>query len=223
MLAFFRSRWPVGSRLNPTFVFLGDYGDRGHHTPQVIDALIEFGKEYRCQFLRGNHDQTLLDFLVTPKVGKQWMKFGGRETLTAYGLTVPSTTGGKKYWAAQSAALSSHLPANHLAFFKGTVLKFQAGDFLFVHAGIKPGLPITKQQPQDLMWIRDRFLKHRKRHEKFVVHGHTPSETIQKKSNRLGLDTAVYATGRLSGAVITHGGFEYLTATSDGVTASENP
>jgi hypothetical protein len=98
--------------------------------------------------------------------------------------------------------LAKAIPRRHLEFLESLNLTFSCGDFLFVHAGIRPGVPIRKQSEEDLLWIREEFLSSEQRFEKFVVHGHTPVRTPDIRSNRINIDTGAFATGRLTCIVI---------------------
>jgi serine/threonine protein phosphatase 1 len=181
-------------------VCLGDYVDRGPGSRSVLDALLDLkGKPgVKAHFLRGNHDQTLLDFLQDSAVGPDWCEFGGRETLASYGVTPPAGRATPEVWDTTRVALAAALPPEHLAFLRGLELTFEIGDYFFSHAGARPGVPLVAQTEQDLLWIRQPFLQDRRSFEKIVVHGHTPAEEAYADHRRIGLDTGAYATGVLS-------------------------
>ena len=90
------------------------------------------------------------------------------------------------------------MPSAHLTFLKELKPSFVCGDFFFVHAGVRPGIPLADQQESDLLWIRDEFLKSEENFGKFVVHGHTPVREPEMRSNRINIDTGAYATGNLT-------------------------
>lgn len=181
-------------------VCLGDYIDRGPDSRGVLDSLIAFGRDPKVEahFLRGNHEDRMEAFLVDPDTGPTWCALGGRETLGSFGVHPPARTAGRQAWADASAALNKALSADHRAFLAGQKHSLTLGDFFFAHAGAEPGVSLDRQDPQQLMWIRNRFLDHRDPFEKMIVHGHTPVPDVHIDHRRIALDTGAYATGRLS-------------------------
>jgi serine/threonine protein phosphatase 1 len=183
-------------------VYLGDYVDRGADSKGVIDRLLaQPPRGFSARHLRGNHDQSLLDFLEDPSHYLMWKDYGARETLLSYGVLPPRGESDTVLEKARDE-LKSALPEAHLQFLNGLELSVTIGDYFFVHAGVRPGLPLTKQSPQDLMWIREEFLTSSTDFGKVVVHGHSPSPLPVKRFNRIGVDTGAYATGRLSCVVL---------------------
>lgn len=181
------------------YVFLGDYVDRGTQSREVVERLIGFkAREPATIFLKGNHDATLLEFLGEPDVLQTWRGFGGLETLQSYGVNAFEMMRDGAGAEAVRDRFADALPPAHLRFLRGLATSATIGDYLFVHAGIRPNLPIGEQSEQDLLWIRDEFLRSRADHGKIVVHGHTPSERPEIMSNRIGIDTGAYMTGRLT-------------------------
>ncbi len=183
-----------------SLVCLGDYVDRGPDSRGVIDMLLKLSASERvdCCFLKGNHDQLLLDFLENPEVGPEWCNFGGRETLACYGAPLPYQRSGPEDWAAIQDRFRELLPTEHLTFLQGLIPSHQLGDYFFAHAGARPGVRLEDQREEDLLWIRQPFLKHPDPFEKIVVHGHTPAPDPHLDGRRIGLDTGAYATGVLS-------------------------
>jgi serine/threonine protein phosphatase 1 len=183
-----------------SLVGLGDYVDRGADSKGVIDMLLGLSASdgVDCCFLRGNHDQLLLDFLEKPDVGPEWCDFGGRETLICYGAAPPHPRAATEEWAATRDLFRELLPAEHLSFLQDLKPSHQLGDYFFAHAGARPGVPLEEQRVEDLLWIRQPFLKHPDPFEKVVVHGHTPAVNPHLDGRRIGLDTGAYATGVLS-------------------------
>ena len=181
-------------------VTLGDYVDRGADSRGVVQRLLdlEARPDTEARFLRGNHDQILLDFLADPALGPYWCRVGGRETLLSYGVQPPPTRRRLQEWRLARDAFADALPERHLAFFQGLLPSFTCGDYFFAHAGAKPGAPLDAQTEQDLMWIRKPFLEDEARFERIVVHGHTPSEEPHADHRRVGLDTGAYMTGVLT-------------------------
>jgi serine/threonine protein phosphatase 1 len=190
-------------------VFLGDYVDRGPRSREVIDLLLEWNAVYPSVFLKGNHDQMAIDFLENPSVLNRWSKFGGIEMLMSYGVMPKSMQ-----WSEISAELSKQFreqfPVSHLAFLRDLKSHFVCGDYFFVHAGVRPGVPLNEQRLEDLLWIRDEFLNYNRSWEKIIVHGHTPVSQPDVRSNRINLDTGAYATGRLTCAIFSGSDLKFL-------------
>lgn len=172
-------------------VFLGDYVDRGPDSAGVIDLLIARSRARGVVFIKGNHDALMEEFARGRRELDDWLPLGGAETLRSYGAT-PDMMGG------DPAALRQLVPRRHLDFLRGCIPMHRAGGYAFVHAGVRPGVPLAAQAPQDLMWIRDDFLKNRGDFGAIVVHGHTPVAEVEFRRNRIGVDTGAYMTGRLS-------------------------
>jgi serine/threonine protein phosphatase 1 len=185
----------------PIVVFIGDYIDRGPASREVLDLLLGCVRTKEAVFLKGNHETFVHRFLSEPAVLDEWRLCGGLETLVSYGLK-PSINPGVPEQTQLAKDLAKSIPKRHLEFLESLNLSFICGDFLFVHAGIRPGVPIRKQSEEDLLWIRDEFLSCEQRFEKFVVHGHTPVPTPDFRSNRINIDTGAFATGRLTCIVI---------------------
>jgi serine/threonine protein phosphatase 1 len=185
-----------------TLVYLGDCIDRGMHSRAVVDELLDSPLPgFEAVYLMGNHEQTLLDFLQHPEVASGWLNWGGRETLLSYGVTVPMKVD-RRHVEDLRDALLAVLPERHLAFYQGMQMLYQCGDYLFVHAGIRPGKPLQEQSNEDLLWIRHEFTESRRQHDHVVVHGHTISEDVEFHPNRIGIDTGAYCTGVLSCLVL---------------------
>jgi serine/threonine protein phosphatase 1 len=178
-------------------VFLGDYIDRGPASSQVIDMLIERGRHYETIFLKGNHEAMLDDLLRDPEVFPTFKQYGGLQTLRSYGL-FPSVNPDRKEQQGLINALVERIPHAHRSFFNNLRPKFSCGDFLFVHAGVRAGIPLSQQKEEDLLWIRDEFLSSDKSFGKFIVHGHTPVPRPDIRPNRINIDTGAYATGILT-------------------------
>jgi serine/threonine protein phosphatase 1 len=177
-------------------LYLGDLIDRGPASREVIDLLIERGGRREIVCLKGNHEDLALRFLAEPRLFATWAKLGGRETLMSYGLT-PLVRGFDEQ-SALARAFGAALPPPHRSFLMRLPVFHVCGDFLFVHAGIKPGIALDRQRETDLLWIRDEFLNWGAPFEKVVVHGHTPVLEPQFLQNRINIDTGAYATGKLT-------------------------
>ena len=190
------ARWRGPAKL----VFLGDYVDRGPDSRGVIDMLIGVYRDADAHFLRGNHDQAMLDFLGAASTFPMWRDFGGKETLRSYGVSPPVSEDPTVLFGARNQ-LAAVLPATHRKFLQETKMSVTIGDYFFTHAGAKPGVPLERQSARDLMWIRDEFLASDSDFGKIVVHGHTPARKPNWNSNRIGIDTEAYASGTLTAAV----------------------
>ena len=180
-------------------VYVGDYIDRGRDSQAVVELLCGAplpGFSVVC--LKGNHEQSLLTFLEDIKIGPSWLYYGGAETLTSYGIVASSLEQDTERLTAHQAALREALPAHHLAFLQTLPLTHREGDYLFAHAGIRPGVAIEAQKPRDLMWIRDKFLTSPRDHGCIVVHGHSITPAPDVKANRIGIDTGAYQSGVLT-------------------------
>jgi serine/threonine protein phosphatase 1 len=184
-------------------VFLGDYVDRGLDSHGVVERLANADQDrFGTIFLKGNHEDALLRFLEDPGIGPMWLQFGGQATLYSYGVRRPDGLTEADFLAHAQAELRRRIPPRHLAFLQDLHLQVTIGDYLFVHAGVRPGVPLDRQSEEDLMWIRDEFLHSPARHGKMVVHGHSISEEPDVKANRIGIDTGAFATGRLTCLVL---------------------
>lgn len=183
-------------------VYLGDYIDRGHDSKGVIERVMRRTPNgFHAHYIKGNHDAALLDFLADPQTYRTWRSFGAADTLLSYGVRPPLYDSDEARIKARDE-LQRALPQDHLAFFRSLELKITLGDYVFVHAGIRPGISLEGQSEEDLLWIRDEFLASTQTHEKVVVHGHTPLSAPARTANRISVDTGAYATGILTCAVL---------------------
>ncbi len=186
-----------------TLVTLGDYIDRGPNSAAVLDRLIDFASPaIRLVALAGNHEESMLRFLDDISVGPTWLYYGGSETLRSYGVAAPRHADEPATLRRLQDELKSRLPRRHRDFLTGLPASHVAGDYMFVHAGIRPGVPLAAQARDDLLWIRDEFLRSEADHGKVVVHGHTIAPEAELCRNRIGLDTGAFATGRLTCVVL---------------------
>ena len=150
--------------------------------------------------LRGNHEQAMLAFLDDPAFGPKWIAHGGRDTLMSYGVAPPAAPGRPRVWAMTRAALAGAMPPEHHNLLNSLQLFATIGDYVFVHAGVRPGVPMEQQSAEDLLWIRDDFLITERAIEQTVVHGHTPAPEPVFGDGRIGVDTGAYGTGVLTAA-----------------------
>ena len=183
-------------------VYLGDYIDRGAQSRQVLDLLVEQPlADFEHVHLLGNHEQTMLDFLDSPRDAAAWLKFGGNVTLLSYGVGVGRIINTMDI-EVLCEELEEKLPQSHRDFLESCQLTYSEGNYLFVHAGIRPGVALEDQQAEDLLWIREEFIYSHKRHDQIVVHGHSISAEVEWRSNRIGIDTAAYESGMLTALVL---------------------
>ena len=186
-------------------IYLGDYVDRGPEPGKVLDTLSKddpICSERIC--LKGNHEDTLLRFLDGDDVFGGWKRFGGLETLQAYGIEkLPSVSDDDA--AAYRDQMLDVFPDDQRDFITNLPLSTSEGDYFFVHAGVRPGVALDRQEKRDLLWIREEFLLSTADFGKVVVHGHTPVEQPEIRPNRINIDTAAFATGKLTCLVLEGG------------------
>ena len=192
-----RSRGPAETHI----VFLGDLIDRGPDSAGVVARLRDLSQAHdRVHLIMGNHEEMMLAALDEQRgksaAMRQFFKNGGRETLLSYGVEETDCPQTSLDELRQLAA--AKVPADHLAMMRGMVPWVAFGDYLFVHAGVRPGVALEEQEEADLRWIRAEFLRSRESHGRMVVHGHSIAESVEFQPNRIGVDTGAYASGRLS-------------------------
>lgn len=191
-----REAFPIANAIEIT---LGDYIDRGPSSFDVIELLLTRTRSGTV-CLKGNHEVFLLEFLKDPTVLSVWQHCGGLETLRSYGLEPPLNPSSKDQ-EHLAAALAVQLPAEHHNFLAALPLSIALGDYFFVHAGVRPGIALSNQRSEDLLWIREDFLRYEGGFGKVVVHGHTPVSEPEIRNNRINIDTGAFATGNLTCAV----------------------
>lgn len=203
-------RWGVDQC---TLVFLGDYVDRGFHSKQVLDRLLSLSLDWAdVVCLKGNHEDMMLDFMLDPMANEAWLQYGGLATLASYGVAVaenPDT--GAPDSVKASKDLQEVLPDEHFLFLRDAPLSYQSGEYFFVHAGIRPGVPLHAQDPHDMTFIRQDFTESTKDHGVRVVHGHTGVQNPLLLPNRIAVDTIAYATGRLTAAAIQNDTVDFIS------------
>tara|TARA_R110002020_G_scaffold16871_103_gene59925 strand:+ start:284 stop:1018 length:735 start_codon:yes stop_codon:yes gene_type:complete len=194
-------------------IFVGDYVDRGPASKKVLEILQDdphHDGERIC--LKGNHEDMLLDFLEDPELLILWMQNGGQPTLASYGITPPAEVG-----QASMSKIRDELAeamGDDIGFIRKLPLTHVEGDFLFVHAGIRPGVPLEAQDPEDLMWIREPFLSHMAPFPHCVVHGHTPVEAPDVRPFRIDIDTGAVSSGVLTCLVLENETRRFLSTGS---------
>ena len=197
---------------NFTLVFLGDYVDRGFDSPGVIELLqpLDLPKT-KLICLKGNHEEVFMKFLQDVSFGPSWFAIGGDATALGYGVKIPPEFIGPKKFAYAQNELRKTVPWHHIEFLVNLHLSFSLGDYYFVHAGVRPNLPLDRQHPSDLLWIRDEFLSWEGGFEKVVVHGHSLTHVPVAGRYRIGIDTGAYATNLLTCLVLEGQEQRFLT------------
>lgn len=185
-------------RAKTVIVFLGDLIDRGPQSSQVVERLRTYRPRFaRTVFLMGNHEEVLLRVLDgdSALLG-DWLRFGGAECMTSYG----EDAGALKAMPATAAveAVRRAIPREHADFIRSFADTLSFGSYLFVHAGVRPGVTLSDQAQHDLRWIRQPFLDDDREHGFVVVHGHTIVPEVDERANRIGVDTGAYRTGVLT-------------------------
>ncbi len=203
----------AGDGVRNVVVHVGDYVDRGLQSREVIDHLLAdplpgFEKIH----LKGNHDEAMLQFLADADFGPTWFSFGGDATLLSYGVRMSPAKVGRERFEDMRQQFVANLPAEHLEFLQSLRMVWECGDYLFVHAGLRPGVELRQQTADDMMWIREEFLDSRYDFGRVVVHGHSVSEAPEIRSNRIGIDTGAYASDVLT-CLILEGERRYFIST----------
>lgn len=213
LLGSLMDRIDVDSRARPVpssiEVFLGDYIDRGPNSRGVIDQLLGRRRGRETIFLKGNHETFIPAFLEEPTILHQWRHLGGLETLLSYGVR-PSLRMEPAEQSELAVAFAQALPKSHRLFLNSLPIAFTCGDYYFVHAGVRPGVPLAEQRHEDLLWIRNDFLLCEEDFGKVIVHGHSPVKEPDIRPNRINIDTGAYATGRLTCLVLEGDGMRFL-------------
>lgn len=181
-----------------TLILLGDLVDRGPDSASVIERAIGLGAPFdKVVMLIGNHEECFLAALTGDlKRVRYFVRIGGDATIRSYWGDDAA------YAAASFEELAQQLPGvvpqSHIDFLSRGEDMVQIGDYVFVHAGVRPGVPLERQKLSDLRWIREDFLEASDSFDGIIVYGHTISETVDEAANRIGIDTGAYMTGRLT-------------------------
>jgi serine/threonine protein phosphatase 1 len=195
-------------------VHIGDYVDRGPNSAAVIERLVRYTADHAAvTCLLGNHDECLLAFLDNPaRLGATYLSgnMGGRATLQSYGVPMKRVGWRANDYGGLARALIHGMPPAHRAFLDGLAGSVRIGDYFFCHAGIRPGVALARQDPEDLIWIREGFLDDEGDHGVVVVHGHTPVTAPDVRPNRINIDTGAVYGGRLTCLVLEGTGYRFL-------------
>lgn len=191
-----------GPKRKTLLIFVGDLIDRGPASAGVIERLRTYDRAgVRLVVLLGNHEEVLLRILEGDSTLIQsWLEFGGAECLQSYGVDPLAVAAAEPRQAL--AMVAGAIPAGHSRFLQGCADSFRFGDYLVVHAGIRPGIELDQQLQSDLRWIREPFLADPRDHGFVVIHGHTITSAVEVRPNRIGIDTGAYASGRLTALAI---------------------
>ncbi|MBC7151231.1 MAG: serine/threonine protein phosphatase [Rhizobium sp.] len=192
-------------------VMLGDYIDRGPNSRQVLEHLIApppvgFERISLC----GNHDELFLRFLADPTAHVSWLQLGGHATLFSYGIDASHILDRPRGLERLAELARQTVPSDQVDYLKLLPCLLTVGRIAFVHAGLRPGLPLEEQSDEDLMWIREPFLSRGPELPLVVVHGHTPAPQVTYGRGRICIDTGAFATGHLAVLKISGGKIEEL-------------
>jgi len=204
-------------RRRTAIIFLGDLIDRGPASAQVVERLRTYRPTHaKAHFIIGNHEEVMLRVHAgETDLFRSWIKFGGAQTLQSYGLDAAKI--GRMPADAMLAELRHAIPEPHIAFLSSFADSISFGNYLFVHAGIRPGIDLSEQSQSDLRWIREPFLNDTSDHGFVVVHGHTITNEVEVMPNRIGIDTGAFCTGTLT-ALAIEGRKRWLIQTSQSET-----
>lgn len=195
-------------------VFLGDLVDRGPDSSGVIETAMKLQRERgNVRFLMGNHEEVFLASMMgSERATRFFTRIGGKETILSYDISI------REYMELDNEALTARLPdvipQSHVDFVEGFEDQIVIGDYAFVHAGIRPDVPLAEQKPKDLRWIREDFLSATRLHEKMIIYGHTINEEVVEADNRIGIDTGAYYTENLT-AIALEGRNRWYLDTKD--------
>ena len=198
--------------LERNLVFLGDYVDRGPESRGVVEVLRSRPLPgFTSVFLLGNHEEAMLDFLDGRSDGMGWLSYGGLETLVSYGVPLHALPTNGASIVELREALHAAVPAAHVDFMRNCTLSHCEDDYVFVHAGVRPGRPLAMQQRNDLLWIREDFLRATSPLPgKVVVHGHTICDVPQDLGYRIDIDTGAFVSGRLTCLILRNHSRRFL-------------
>jgi serine/threonine protein phosphatase 1 len=201
-------------------VFLGDLVDRGPDSAGVVERLIGLAEARgNVRFILGNHEEIFLRALGGDMESlRLFVRVGGRETILSYGVSELDYE--RTDYAELLALIQARVPPRHIAFLESFEDRIEIGDYIFVHAGLRPGVAIEDQRRSDMRWIRSTFLDSDAEFGKLVVHGHSISDEVIERPNRIGLDTGAFASGRLSALGLEGTDRWFLTAETGQIVAA---
>ena len=198
-------------------VYLGDYVSRGPDSAGVVDRVREWLPDgFERITLKGNHEDLLLRFIDGEiDTGRHWLDYGGLEAMSAYGVAIADREArDDASVTAMGKDLAARIPPSHLDFFRRLQISHSAGDYFFVHGGVRPGVPLPEQSDRDCLWIRKAFLNSDADHGAMVVHGHSISDQPETRHNRIGIDTGAYRSDVLTCLVLAGATRDFLQTAS---------
>lgn len=206
------------SSADVTLILLGDLVNRGPSSKQVIDRVIHLSETWPdVRWIIGNHEEIFMKALHgDPAALRYFVRIGGGPTILSYGITREEF--GRLTSHELAKIFPSLVPDSHVCFLKRGEESIRTGDYLFVHAGIRPGVSLDNQKSSDLRWIREDFLADKRNHGPMVIHGHTITRDVDTCHNRIGIDTGAYRSGVLT-AIILEGGNRHFLQTKRGDSA----
>lgn len=197
LLAHIRDDVSARANADNHVVLLGDLVDRGPYSAETLEYVISHLPTFATfHILMGNHEEAMLRAMdpTEDRAENLWLKFGGYETLASYG--VPVATLGEELPPVET--LRRYIPERHRQFLDNLPDAMRFGDYVFVHAGVRPGVALEEQNPFDMRWIRNDFLDHRGDLGAYIIHGHSISTEADVQANRIGIDTGAYRSGILT-------------------------
>jgi serine/threonine protein phosphatase 1 len=192
-------------------IFLGDLIDRGPQSREVVEFLANYTSDFAdVIFIKGNHEELFLSILSgQEEVFEVWFTVGGKSTARSYGVDDLGRIHMDAFGVYKD--LRRCVPKKHREFLSSFQDYYEFGDFVCVHAGIKPKIPLEKQRPKDMRWIRSSFIDYKKQHDHIVVHGHTVVERAECFGNRIAVDTGAGKGGTLSAVCLEGETWEFLS------------
>jgi len=198
-----RRRTELPGAVSPTIstvILLGDLIDRGPDSRGVLDLAARWGQRRNVRILMGNHEEMFLQSLDKIETLRHFLRFGGRETVLSF--DIDEQLYAQASFEEVQAMMHARIPPATIDFIRRFEDSIRIGDYVFVHAGIRPGVALDTQTPEDLRWIREPFLSHAQGHGAVIVHGHTITDGPDVRPNRLGVDTGAYQSGKLTALVL---------------------
>lgn len=183
-----------------SMILLGDLVDRGPDSAGVIRLARDWQRRRKVRILAGNHEEMFLEAFDDLEMLRHFVKHGGRETILSY--DIERARYNRLTLEELQMEMRRVVPAEDRAFLSGFEDMIVAGEYCFVHAGIDPSVPLEEQKRSDMLWIRERFLRHTEPLSHVVVHGHTIFEAVEHREHRIGIDTGAFRTGRLTALVL---------------------
>ena len=209
--------------VRPLIVFCGDYIDRGPQSAEVLSMLVWMRRQAPCDVvcLKGNHEDMMIAFLKNPHGALAWLAHGGMATLASYGVVVDPLLPVEDQCEELRDGLLDRMPHSHYDLLHRLPIRMVCGDYVFVHAGLRPRVALDRQSDQDCLWIRHDFLDAPEPFEKTVVHGHTwQSSTPTVTRSRIGIDTGAHQTGVLTAVKLISSSVAFLQVAANAEGAS---